>query len=184
MPKALKNISIFSPLSQISKSTSSTTKDKTNSPKVTQTLSQSHNPTYNIQKKSAQDIPNSWSNIAELFDEIQVNSISPKTIIQTLRENNQSYNKPKAVKQIRSVGNDFPNNENSMQFIQASYETFNSADSVQQDNSNSLTNEDSTSEDESKNLDTLAREIYKMLKQRLDIERERRGNNYSGRLPW
>ncbi|MBD1928520.1 hypothetical protein H6F74_20035 [Trichocoleus sp. FACHB-90] len=41
------------------------------------------------------------------------------------------------------------------------------------------------SEDEGvDNLEILAREIYSFIKQRLEIERERRGNNYSGRLPW
>ncbi|MGG6286219.1 hypothetical protein ACQ4M3_31935 [Leptolyngbya sp. AN03gr2] len=34
------------------------------------------------------------------------------------------------------------------------------------------------------NLEVLAREIYGLLRQRLEIERERHGNHYSGRLPW
>ncbi|WP_315863198.1 family 10 glycosylhydrolase [Anthocerotibacter panamensis] len=33
-------------------------------------------------------------------------------------------------------------------------------------------------------LETLAREIYNTVRQRLELERERRGNSYSGRLPW
>uniref|UniRef100_UPI000A89C883 hypothetical protein n=1 Tax=Pseudanabaena sp. 'Roaring Creek' TaxID=1681830 RepID=UPI000A89C883 len=34
------------------------------------------------------------------------------------------------------------------------------------------------------NLETLAQEIYILLKQRLGIEKERQGNKYQGRLPW
>ncbi|GBO53279.1 hypothetical protein APA_1186 [Pseudanabaena sp. lw0831] len=35
-----------------------------------------------------------------------------------------------------------------------------------------------------KNLETLAQEIYILLKQRLEIEKERQGARYQGRLPW
>ena len=34
------------------------------------------------------------------------------------------------------------------------------------------------------NLETLAQEIYILLKQRLEIEKERQGARYQGRLPW
>ena len=43
------------------------------------------------------------------------------------------------------------------------------------------------SEDEknfSQNLETLAQEIYILLKQRLEIDKERQGSRYQGRLPW
>ena len=33
-------------------------------------------------------------------------------------------------------------------------------------------------------LDTLAREVYTLLRARLERDRERRGNRYNGRLPW
>ncbi|MEY3305647.1 MAG: hypothetical protein RLZZ139_4020, partial [Cyanobacteriota bacterium] len=35
-----------------------------------------------------------------------------------------------------------------------------------------------------KNLETLAQEIYILLRQRLEIEKERQGGKYQGRLPW
>ncbi|NES97675.1 MAG: hypothetical protein F6K32_21185 [Desertifilum sp. SIO1I2] len=34
------------------------------------------------------------------------------------------------------------------------------------------------------NLEVLASEIYQLLRQRLEMERERQGGYYSGRLPW
>jgi hypothetical protein len=34
------------------------------------------------------------------------------------------------------------------------------------------------------NFEILAREVYQAIQQRLAIDRERRGSNYSGRLPW
>jgi epidermal growth factor receptor substrate 15 len=43
--------------------------------------------------------------------------------------------------------------------------------------------EDSKNED-SKNLEMLAWEIYGLVRQRLEIERERHGNYSSDRLPW
>ncbi|HEY9598296.1 MAG TPA: hypothetical protein V6D33_11560, partial [Cyanophyceae cyanobacterium] len=42
----------------------------------------------------------------------------------------------------------------------------------------------SSSQAESGSMESLAREVYNMLRQRLEIERERRGSNYSGRMPW
>jgi len=34
------------------------------------------------------------------------------------------------------------------------------------------------------NLNALAQEIYVLLRQRLEIEKERQGSRYQGRLPW
>ena len=48
-------------------------------------------------------------------------------------------------------------------------------------------NQDNDSYDEEnfdKNLETLAQEIYILLRQRLEIEKERHGGKYQGRLPW
>ena len=46
-------------------------------------------------------------------------------------------------------------------------------------------NNDSYDEDNfDKNLETLAQEIYILLRQRLEIEKERQGGKYQGRLPW
>jgi hypothetical protein len=39
-------------------------------------------------------------------------------------------------------------------------------------------------EDDSYNLEILAQEIYSLVQQRLQIEQERHGRHYSGRLPW
>jgi hypothetical protein len=41
----------------------------------------------------------------------------------------------------------------------------------------------SSQEEDFGNIELLAREVYSLLKQRIEIERERRGTNYSGRLP-
>jgi hypothetical protein len=45
-------------------------------------------------------------------------------------------------------------------------------------------NESADENNFSQNLETLAQEIYILLKQRLEIERERQGARYQGRLPW
>ncbi|WP_204105971.1 MULTISPECIES: hypothetical protein, partial [Spirulina sp. CCY15215] len=45
-------------------------------------------------------------------------------------------------------------------------------------------NEESTPTNNGNNLEILAREIYKFVRQRLVLERERHGSGYSGRLPW
>jgi hypothetical protein len=43
---------------------------------------------------------------------------------------------------------------------------------------------DTKAEDETDNLELLAREIYHLLRQRLEVERERTGKYYSGRFNW
>ena len=48
------------------------------------------------------------------------------------------------------------------------------------ESASSLSEEDN---DDTANLEALAREIYSRLRQRIEIERERHGG-YSGRLPW
>ncbi|MCC5634795.1 ELKS/Rab6-interacting/CAST family protein [Nostoc sp. CHAB 5844] len=185
LPKALKNISIFYPLSQSSDFISSTVPDATDSLDVPHSVPMSDTPAHYIQKEPEQDIPNSWSSIAELFGESKVNTVSPTMVVQPLRDKKQGNNKLKPLQYIKTLKKaDFSKNVTSRQFIQASPETSTPAESIEENYSNSSTNKDSASEDELENLNTLAREVYKMLKQRLDIERERRGNNYSGRLPW
>jgi hypothetical protein len=51
------------------------------------------------------------------------------------------------------------------------------------DSNSSESSQEKKNENESPDLETLAREIYSRLRQRLEIERERYGM-YSGRLPW
>jgi len=162
LPQALKNISNYRPISQ------SSIADKIDSP-----------PTHHIQKAPVQDIPDSWSSIAELFGKTQVESVSQTTVVQALKDKQHWDNQLTPLQNIKTL-----KNKTSEQFIQAKPDTSNSAESIDDNYSNLSTNKDSAPKEELENLDTLAREVYKMLKQRLDIERERRGNNYSGRLPW
>lgn len=179
LPKALQNISIFNHLSQSSDLVLSTVADEIDSLDVSHPVPISHTPAHHIQKKPEQDIPDSWSSIAELFGESKVDSISSTMVVQPLRDKKQWNNKLKPLQHIKTL-----NNETFGQVIQASPKTSTSAESMEDNYSNLWTNKYSASENELENLETLAREIYKMLKQRLEIEGERRGNNYSGRLPW
>ncbi|MEO1427805.1 MAG: hypothetical protein AAFV71_01820 [Cyanobacteria bacterium J06633_8] len=43
--------------------------------------------------------------------------------------------------------------------------------------------EQNTQTDNNQNFEIIAREVYSLIRQRLQLERERRGNSYSGRLP-
>jgi len=160
LPKALKKISTFQPIPEPSNLVVNQIDSVNVSPRS------SYPTTHHIQKVSEQDIPDSWSNIAELFGKSEVDIVQPLTIASTQSQHSKNQK-----------------NKTSSQVIQAytSSETSTSVESIESD---SLINEDSVSEDELANLETLAREVYKMLKQRLEIQRERRGNNYSGRLPW
>lgn len=161
LPQALKNISNYHPIAQ------SSVADKIDS-----TL------THHIQKAPVQDIPDSWSSIAELFGETQVESVSQTTVVQALKDK-QHWDNLSPLQNIKDI-----KNKTSEQVIQARPNTSNSAESIDDNYSNLSTNEDYAAKEELEHLDTLAREVYKMLKQRLEIERERQGNNYSGRLPW
>ncbi|HIK04624.1 MAG TPA: hypothetical protein IGS40_07915, partial [Trichormus sp. M33_DOE_039] len=198
LPKVLKNISILTPLSQQSELIKSNVVENT-SQNATNTLSINHISQHKIQKAPIEDLPDSWSSITELIDEMSTINHREKVTIQPQKDEKEWHKVlPNQTKRSPNLGKnithkiksqpkiDFSTKNNSHhQLIQ----TFaNSADLTiiqktddlpsQQPANNNLT------KDEIENLEILAQEIYKILQQRLEIDRERRGNNYSGRLPW
>ena len=58
------------------------------------------------------------------------------------------------------------------------------ADSTESSSNEVTISRPTPQEDDSYNLEILAQEIYSLLQQRLQIEQERHGRHYSGRLPW
>ena len=74
-------------------------------------------------------------------------------------------------------------NASSSNLISTFNETNSAEQPVAQIEEISSTNNSSAKEDD-RNLEILAREIYSLLRQRLEIDRERRGSYYSDRLPW
>lgn len=168
LPTRLEKISSLKPLSQTSDFITSTLREKTAS------LNTSTPP--QLQKAATKETPNSWSSIAELVDEMTTVDRSPKTVVQPLKSTRSQYS-PQIINS--------PESSNSSPVIQR-YTNSDNSTSIQniEDTNSEVTITNETSEDESENLEILAREIYTMLQQRLKIEQERRGKNYSGRLPW
>ncbi|MFN6572513.1 hypothetical protein, partial [Dendronalium sp. ChiSLP03b] len=187
LPTVLKKISIFSPLSQTSNFLTSTFADETASPDTSTPVS-FPSLSNHIQKSPMKDIPNSWSSIAELLGESTAVENSPTIVIQPLPNEKREFTyiaSPQSYHSQSQPKTHYPKSSSSNKVIQA-YTEPSSSISVQTieetDNEVTITNE--LPEDEYENLELLAREIYKMLQQRLEIEQERRGKNYSGRLPW
>jgi hypothetical protein len=58
------------------------------------------------------------------------------------------------------------------------------ADSTESSSNEVTISRQTPQEDDSYNLEILAQEIYSLVQQRLQIEQERHGRHYSGRLPW
>ena len=124
-------------------------------------------------------IPSAWLSIDELIGENTVNStqtnrIETATPIQRspakkydLYSNVSNSNNGEAIIQMAST---------------VSEEQAIASEEIPSVN-NSISEEDTENED-SKNLEILAREIYGFIRQRLEIERERQGGYHSDRLPW
>ncbi|MBH8560915.1 hypothetical protein I8748_01750 [Nostoc sp. CENA67] len=176
LPTGLQKISTLSPLAQQSDLITSTFANQTTSRNSSTSISVSAFPPVQMRKKSAKEPPNSWSSIAELADKITKVDHNPRVVVQPLNSKRSHYS-PQAIH--------YPKSNNSSQIIQTSSSP-SSSTSVQniEDSQNEVTITHETSQEEYENLELLAKEIYKMLQQRLKIEQERRGKNYLGRLPW
>ncbi|MBW4505766.1 MAG: hypothetical protein KME64_04550 [Scytonematopsis contorta HA4267-MV1] len=196
LPQVIKNISVFSPLSQPSdliistfteakKSQPKTTPRNTyNSPLYHQKVSPS--PTSYVQKKSSKELPTSWGSIAELATANQKVNDSQNLVVQPLvkeKHKNNGYTSLTSTKQQQK--------QSQINTKPTISQSTTSQSIIQTKKENSLTNNTTTQEhtinqpssnDELKNLETLAQEIYKMLRRKLEIEQERRGN-HSRRLP-
>jgi hypothetical protein len=197
LPQVIKNISVVSPLSQPSDFLISTfTEEKKSQPKTTpinaynsplyhQKVSPS--PTSYVQKKSSKELPTSWGSIAELATANQKVNDSQNLVVQPLLEEkhkNNGYTSLTSTKQQQK--------QSQINTKPTISQSTTSQSIIQTKKENSLTNNTTTQEhsinqassnDELKNLETLAQEIYKMLRRKLEIEQERRGN-HSKRLPW
>ncbi|MEA5566074.1 hypothetical protein, partial [Anabaena sp. UHCC 0399] len=204
LPKALKKLSILKPLSQSSNLLTSNLAEDT-STDIQNTVPITSISPHKIQKSPTENIPNSWSSLAELMDEMEMSATnhSEKIVIQPQTDKKQ-WNKVIPITSKRSPtvgrtlshslsGNELsqteinfpPKNNSKNQSIQTYSNPFDFTliQKTEDSYTEESTNNDST-EEETENLEILAQEIYKLLRQRLEIERERRGNNYSGRLPW
>ncbi|BAZ32218.1 hypothetical protein NIES4074_47200 [Cylindrospermum sp. NIES-4074] len=198
LPTVLQNISVLSPLSQQSNFLTSNFVDQKVPLDTPKTVSVSPSSPSRIQKSPSKDVsknaPDSWNNIAELISENTVVDNSQSVVAQPLADENQWDNGLTSLLQSSqsSTGVNIPKSRNSSKVIQAKTNSSNSPEIQKvEDNNNqaSVTKEagketSELSEDERKNMEVLAREIYKKLQQRLEIEQERQGRNYSGRLPW
>ncbi|NES84297.1 MAG: hypothetical protein F6K10_24410 [Moorea sp. SIO2B7] len=138
--------------------------------------SQPNNQSYN-QSSSNIEIPISWSSIEDLLSE---NNVAPsnnsnvetvENIIQRAYDSN--YN-----------GYDSSSNTNGKQTIVQRDAESGGEKTVISEEISSVDNSSESKEDDSNNFEILAREIYGFIRQRLEIERERRGIYNSDRLPW
>ncbi|MFE1745570.1 hypothetical protein [Coleofasciculus sp. H7-2] len=159
---------------------------------------------------NTREIPTSWSSIFELLGEstpkasesIVVQPLSeprtwdaaPKPIVSKASDYNSSQSNISQPminsQQNNSLGNviqtySMPSRRTSASGMEALIQLMGEADSQVGAIDQSLSSvDDSSPEEAADNLEILAREVYSFIRQRLEIERERRGNNYSGRLPW
>ncbi|MBD1934132.1 MULTISPECIES: hypothetical protein [Cyanophyceae] len=146
----------------------------------------------------AKTIPTSWSSIADLIGEATSDS-SNSMIVQPLLEE-RGWQEP-IISSSDSRNSystvDSPHTDRANGVIQAYSNTSGRTSASGMEALRQLmessggskveahqSDEDFSEDEGVDNLEILAREIYSFIKQRLEIERERRGNNYSGRLPW
>ncbi|MBD1904756.1 hypothetical protein H6F53_04515 [Trichocoleus sp. FACHB-832] len=146
----------------------------------------------------AKTIPTSWSSIADLIGETTSDS-SNSMIVQPLLEE-RGWQEP-IISSSDSRNSystvDSPHTDRANGVIQAYSNTSGRTSASGMEALRQLmessggskveahqSDEDFSEDEGVDNLEILAREIYSFIKQRLEIERERRGNNYSGRLPW
>ncbi|MBD1897114.1 hypothetical protein [Coleofasciculus sp. FACHB-129] len=159
---------------------------------------------------NTREIPTSWSSISELIGE-NTPKASESIVVQPLSEQRtwEAPQKPIISKpsdsnssqsnvshplmnspQNNSLGNviqtySMPSRRTSASGMEALIQLMGDTDSqVGAIDQSVSTVDDFSSEEATDNLELLAREVYSFIRQRLEIERERRGNNYSGRLPW
>ncbi|MBD2541325.1 hypothetical protein [Coleofasciculus sp. FACHB-SPT36] len=159
---------------------------------------------------NTREIPTSWSSISELIGE-NTPRASESIVVQPLSEQRtwdapqkpivskaSDYNSSQSnisqpmmnSPQNNSFGNviqtySMPSRRTSASGMEALIQLMGDADSQVGAIDQSVSTVDNfSSEEATDNLELLAREVYSFIRQRLEIERERRGNNYSGRLPW
>ncbi|MEB3151509.1 MAG: hypothetical protein VKL60_21140 [Sphaerospermopsis sp.] len=178
LPQAIRKISTLQSLAQPSELISSTVADEIQSPNLPRPVPISPAPVRHIQKAPARDIPNSWSSIAELVGEIKVENINQTEIVQPLTEKRQQDNQLNSLATTK-LQNSKAAKKTDLNEIEPSHQVIQTYNSFENSSASTL-----MSTDDLENLEALAREVYQMLKQRWEIEGERRGNNYSGRLPW
>jgi hypothetical protein len=145
-----------------------------------------------------QDIPDSWSSIAELLGE-KTFTEQESVIVQPLLESNPSG--------YESVSMNFIPSRDSISSTTDEFQVNSPITPIQSSVVNGIIQTDvatdvretpatpeeeieeeieerTPSQEETDRLEVLAREIYNLLRQRLEVERERQGQYYSGRLPW
>ncbi len=154
-----------------------------------------HQPPVNTTINSKPTKPSSWSSVAELVGDVRATnqSYSKSNLrnLTTILRNSIPY---------QSTKNNSPSNSNSTQNNSINVTSIGNntliqrnTDSVTEGYTATLENqregeqgeqeEKNAQTDNNKNFEILAREIYSFIRQRLQLERERRGNSYSGRLP-
>jgi hypothetical protein len=130
------------------------------------------------------NIPNSWSSITELLGESRTDSISTnsqETLIQ--RVNNPSSTLEALDLAVNASGTTSQYSSSYDSPLVLGTDTSSSAIEQNVVSNEVSSGENSSQQTDSKNLELLAREIYSLLRQRLEIERERRGSYYSDRFP-
>jgi hypothetical protein len=138
---------------------------------------------------SSENVPDSWSSIAELIGESTDDFSSvfdSATPLQRAFDDSSDWQQPQAWETIIPQQSGYSNLASSFS-QQNSIQRFTTEQTPAQEDISS-TEKPSKQEDsenaESQNLELLAWEIYGLVRQRLEIERERYGNYYSNRLPW
>lgn len=155
-----------------------------------------HQLSSNNKNSSSQTRPSSWSSVAELVGDVRASSnksinnkssysqsnlrnlptILRKSIPHQSKKNNSSSHSISTENNytnVTSIGNNT--------LIQRKNVSVGEEDTVTL--GNQPEGEQNGGIENKKNLEVLAREIYSLVRQRLQIERERRGDSYSGRLP-
>ena len=148
-------------------------------------------PTQNLSGKSltipSTKMPTSWSQISELIGEIPPKNINPAVIQRHAVPSKSNKRSGDLVFTPQGFRQDIVENnsidQHSLTKIQLDPSTSIDSETVKS-REIALSASDSELEDQSLALEILAQEIYNLLRQRIKLERERQGNNYSGRLPW
>ena len=157
-------------------------------------IKSNHQYSSNENIRSNQTRPSSWSSVAELVGDTRASnqssysqSYSKSNLrnLPTILRNSIPYQSAKN----NSPSTSITKQNNSINVTSTANNTLiqRNTDSISEDYTATLEGqregEQDTQTDNNKNFEILAREIYSLIKQRLQIERERRGNSYSGRLP-
>jgi hypothetical protein len=122
------------------------------------------------------DVPTEWSSIAELLNGSSFSVPSPSAQASPPFPDLQPFGSTETVIQPQFESATRRSSADTIPTIQTDEE---------QSNVTEVTSETQAPADASpEQLEKLAREIYRLVRQRFKIEQERSGNSYSGRLPW